>query len=90
MSATDLKTIGIVGMGLMGRGIATSLLASGYRVIVFSRPASSLFEARAQIAADIDDLIEHAAAPASLRNEWPSRYIEAVVRFTMRLPSERT
>src|SRR5437868_2494652 len=67
-------TIGIVGMGLMGRGIATCLLGCGYRVVAFSRPASSLIEARAQVASDIDDLIQHNAAPTSLRNEWPSRY----------------
>ena len=77
MSAKELETIGIVGMGLMGRGIAACLLGCGYRVIAFSRPNSSLIEARHQIAADIEDLIKHSAAPDSLRADWPARYVEA-------------
>src|SRR5436190_24128626 len=74
---SDSNVIGIVGMGLMGRGIASCLLACGYRVIAFSRPASTLIEARTQIATDIDDLIDHHAAPETLRNDWPARYAEA-------------
>jgi 3-hydroxybutyryl-CoA dehydrogenase len=72
-----MKTIGIVGMGLMGRGIAACLLGCGFRVIAFSRPMSSFLEARAQIALDIEDLIKHDAAPASLRDDWRPRYVEA-------------
>ena len=35
----EMKTVGIVGLGYMGGGIATCLLGHGFRVLGFTRPA---------------------------------------------------
>ncbi|MER6800426.1 NAD(P)-binding domain-containing protein, partial [Amycolatopsis mediterranei] len=36
----DTKTIAVLGLGVMGSGMATSLLDHGYRVLVHNRTAA--------------------------------------------------
>ena len=71
-----LETVGVAGLGLLGRGIATCLLASGFRVIGYTKPETRE-AARKHVTSAIDDLVQHGAAPASLRDEWPKRFVEA-------------
>ena len=70
----DIKTVGIAGLGLLGRGIAACLLGHGFRVIAFTRREETHEEARKYIARAIDDLIDRAGFPEGLREEWSERY----------------
>jgi len=71
------QTVGLVGLGFMGRGIAGCLLANGLRVISYTLAQSEYDQARTAITQAIEELIEHAGFDAELRAEWPSRYREA-------------
>jgi 3-hydroxybutyryl-CoA dehydrogenase len=73
----NLKTIGVAGLGLLGRGIAACCLAHGFRVIAFSRRRETHDAASSYIARAIEDLIERAGFPPSLRDEWSERYTAA-------------
>ncbi|NQT13959.1 MAG: hypothetical protein HQ582_14490, partial [Planctomycetes bacterium] len=70
----NIQTVGIAGLGLLGRGITACFLSRGFRVIAFTRRQATHDEARRYIARAIDDLIEHADFPASLSDEWAERY----------------
>lgn len=67
-------TIGVAGLGLLGRGIAACCLAHGFRVIAYSRQEKTHTTARGYIEEAIDDLIQRAGFPASLAQEWNQRY----------------
>jgi 3-hydroxybutyryl-CoA dehydrogenase len=71
----NTRTIGVAGLGLLGRGIAACLLGHGFRVIAFTRQESTHAEARKYIGRAIDDLIQRAGFPASLAAEWADRYV---------------
>jgi len=72
----SVQTVGIAGLGLLGRGIATCLLSRGFRVIGYTLPETRA-EARAHIGHAIDDLVTRGGFPAALREEWGGRYVEA-------------
>jgi 3-hydroxybutyryl-CoA dehydrogenase len=71
----NTRTIGVAGLGLLGRGIAACLLGHRFRVIAFTRHESTHSEARNYIGRAIDDLMERAGFPSTLRDEWPGRYV---------------
>ncbi len=73
----NLKTIGVAGLGLLGRGIAACCLAHGFKVIAFSRRRETHEAAGSYIAQAIEDLIERAGFPPSLRDNWSERYTAA-------------
>ena len=73
----EMKTIGVAGLGLLGRGIAACCMAYGFKVIAFSRRRETHEAAREYIAQAVDDLIKHAGMPPSLRDSWPERYVPA-------------
>lgn len=73
----ETTTIGVAGLGLLGRGIAACLLSHGFRVIAFDRSDEARAGARRHIAGAIDDLVRRGGFPASLREEWGDRYTEA-------------
>ena len=56
----NLKTVGVVGLGLLGRGIAACLLGHGFRVVACARRQATHDEARAYIERAIRDLVQHA------------------------------
>ena len=68
------STVGVVGLGLLGRGIATCLLAHGLRVIACDTDAEARSEARRHIEQSIRDLVERGGFDSSLAGEWPGRY----------------
>jgi 3-hydroxybutyryl-CoA dehydrogenase len=70
-------TVGVAGLGLLGRGIAACLLSRGFRVIGYTRGDQTRREAREYVAHAIDDLVTRGGYPASLRSEWAGRYVEA-------------
>lgn len=79
----DSRTIGVAGLGLLGRGIAACLLGHGFQVIAFTRQAATHARARDYITRAIDELISRAGFPASLADDWPGRYtpVDALEAF---------
>jgi 3-hydroxybutyryl-CoA dehydrogenase len=71
------QTIGVAGLGLLGRGIAACLLAHGFRVVGYDPADAARTAARAHIAADVEDLVRRGGFPTGLPGEWPARYTEA-------------
>jgi 3-hydroxybutyryl-CoA dehydrogenase len=69
--------IGVAGLGLLGRGIAASLIAGGFRVIGFTRPTSGFISAREHIQSAIDELIQHEIVQSKLAEQWQQFYVEA-------------
>jgi len=70
----DIETIGVAGLGLLGRGIAACFLAHGFRVVAFTRRDVTHNEARAYIQRAINDFIERAGFAPELAQEWAERY----------------
>lgn len=70
----DFETIGVAGLGLLGRGIAACFLGHGFRVIGFTRRESTHEEARRYIDRAMRDLVERAGFPAALVEAWAGRY----------------
>jgi 3-hydroxybutyryl-CoA dehydrogenase len=77
MKESETYKVGVIGLGLLGRGIAASLIAGDVDVIAFTEPASGYAAARAVIQDSIDDLIRHGEQPSSLSRGWKARYVEA-------------
>ncbi|MCR4411398.1 MAG: 3-hydroxyacyl-CoA dehydrogenase family protein [Thermoguttaceae bacterium] len=69
-----IETIGVAGLGLLGRGIAACLLGHGFRVVAFTRHEATHAAARESIARALGDLVDRAGFPASLLQEWAERY----------------
>ncbi len=72
-----VQTVGIVGLGLLGRGIACCLLSHGLRVVAYTAEAAGFADARRHIATSIDELITRGGFPAALREQWRANYVEA-------------
>jgi 3-hydroxybutyryl-CoA dehydrogenase len=70
----EIQTVGVAGLGLLGRGIAACLLGHGFEVVGFTRRRSTHDQARQHVAQAIDELIAEAGFPSALRDEWPKRY----------------
>ena len=69
--------IGVAGLGLLGRGIATSLLAHGFRVVGYTVGDDTHERARDYASKGIRELIERAGFPSALEQEWPERFVAA-------------
>jgi 3-hydroxybutyryl-CoA dehydrogenase len=72
----NVDTVGVAGLGLLGRGIAACLLAHGFRVVAFTTGEQTYGRARDYISAAIRELIRNAGFPESLDQEWPQRFVE--------------
>lgn len=70
------KTVAVVGLGFLGRGIATCLLGHGMRVIGYNRSASTRAQAREHIARGIDELVELADFDPTIQDNWQQDYHE--------------
>ncbi len=70
-----IKTVGIAGLGLLGRGIASCFLGHGFRVIAFTRREATHEEAKGYIARAMADLVERAGFSRVLLDEWAGRYV---------------
>jgi len=66
--------VAVVGLGLLGRGIAACFLAHGFRVVAIDQDNTRHAEAREQIATMISELIEFGSFPEALRRDWETRY----------------
>ena len=70
----SIETVGVAGLGLLGRGIAACFLGHGFRVVGFTRSESTHAEARRYLAQAIGELIERAGFSPGLAGEWTERY----------------
>jgi 3-hydroxybutyryl-CoA dehydrogenase len=70
----EIHTVGVAGLGLLGRGIAACFLGHGFRVIGFTRRQSTHDDARRYIAQAMRDLVEHLDFPPALVEQWPERF----------------
>ncbi|MBX7206802.1 MAG: 3-hydroxyacyl-CoA dehydrogenase family protein [Verrucomicrobiaceae bacterium] len=68
------EQVAVVGLGLLGRGIAACLLGRGLHVVGVETGADQLAKARAEIQTMMDELVDLGGADAGLRDEWHGRY----------------
>jgi 3-hydroxybutyryl-CoA dehydrogenase len=71
------RAVGIVGLGLMGRGIAACMLSHGMRVVAYEVDRASVKKARRHIGKAVGELVDRGDIPASLRARWQKNYVEA-------------
>jgi 3-hydroxybutyryl-CoA dehydrogenase len=70
----QLQPIGLIGLGLMGRGIATCLLAQGLQVVAFNRTAAKGPESIRHIDRALRELAQRGIIPASRVRGWRRRF----------------
>lgn len=73
----ETLTVGVAGLGLLGRGIVACLLAHGFRAVGFDCSRQARDDARAHVGAAINDLVRRGGFAPALVEEWPNRYTEA-------------
>lgn len=76
------ELVAVVGLGLLGRGIAACFLGHGFRVIGVDRGDEQHAKARAHIGQMLGELVELGGFDARLRDEWAARYTTAT-RFDL-------
>src|ERR1051326_2365534 len=67
--------VAVVGLGLLGRGIAACFLGHGFKVVAMTRDKRSQVEARKHIEQMIRELVELGGFSPNLRSEWTDRYL---------------
>lgn len=68
------RTIGVAGLGLLGRGIAACCLSHGFRVVGYSRRETTHADALDYIDQAIRDLVERAGFPPQIIDDWRTRF----------------
>jgi len=69
-----LDPVGVIGLGLLGRGIVASLLGAGFRVIAFDIDPQVCVDAQPAIAIAIAQMVHHGATTAEIAHSWQERY----------------
>lgn len=69
----EVKTVGIVGTGLMGAGIAVATLTAGYRVVGVEQTAEAAAAGARRIAGMLDKAVESGRLSAASRDESLAR-----------------
>ena len=72
--ATARPAVGLVGLGLMGRGIATCLLAHGYEVIAYNRTASRAQESLPHIGEALAEMARRKLVTRERIRDWKKRF----------------
>ncbi len=70
---SGIETVGIVGAGLMGTGIAEVTAAAGYRTVVVKATPGAPDSARAKVARSLDKAVEKGKLTAEQRDETLAR-----------------
>lgn len=73
----EVNIVGVAGLGLLGRGITSCLLAHSIKVIAYDISPDVREKARNSISGAIGDLIEHGYCDPALRKTWNRFYTEA-------------
>jgi 3-hydroxybutyryl-CoA dehydrogenase len=68
-----ISTVGVIGSGLMGSGIAQAAAAAGYRTIVRDTAPAQLEKGKGTITASLAKLVEKGKMPAAARTEALAR-----------------
>ena len=69
-----VQPVGLVGLGLMGRGIASCLLAHGLQVMAFNRTASRTRAAMAHIDVALEELCRRGVVRRDRIGDWKTRF----------------
>lgn len=77
MDRTENDAIGVIGLGLLGRGIAACLLGRGFRVVAVAPSQEEHAEARRHIDQMIDELVELDGLDPSVRASVASRLVQS-------------
>ncbi|MCX7825800.1 MAG: 3-hydroxyacyl-CoA dehydrogenase family protein, partial [Verrucomicrobiae bacterium] len=72
--AKSLERIGLVGLGLMGRGIATCFLGHGFEVVAFNRTASRARKARVAIGEHLREAVRRKVFRCTQVADWERRF----------------
>jgi len=70
----DSAPVGLIGLGLMGQGIASCLLAYGFRVIGYNRTASRAKASIGHIARVLQEMRRRGLVSARAIHDWRERY----------------
>jgi len=70
----SVETIGVAGLGFLGRSISACLLSHGFTVIAFDRDPDEFVAARHTIAEAHAQFVAHACAPEESCEAWLSRF----------------
>src|SRR6266481_6571798 len=73
MAETQIKTISVIGAGIMGRGIAHSAALGGYRTIIEDIVPASLRRAESEIRANLDKAVELGKVTKEAADAAPKR-----------------
>lgn len=71
---TEINTIGLIGLGLMGQGIASCLVRYGFNVVAYSRTAAREQETLAHISGSLRKLADRNLITASETEGWEERF----------------
>jgi 3-hydroxybutyryl-CoA dehydrogenase len=77
MNDCEAHSVGVVGLGLLGCGIATCLLAHQQKAVAFSNDATDFVRMRKTVEKGINELITHAGFPEVIKTRWASLCVEA-------------
>ncbi|NUQ66639.1 MAG: 3-hydroxybutyryl-CoA dehydrogenase, partial [Pirellulales bacterium] len=79
-SKNSVETVGLLGLGLMGRGIAACLLCHGLKVIAYNRTRGRAETAREFIAGVMKEVVRRGVFPPEAVADWAERFtvVEAV------------
>src|SRR5438876_757130 len=70
----ESRPIGLIGLGLMGRGIATCLLSHGLEVIAYNRTAKRAKVSVHHIEHSLDELVRRKLVPRARIKHWRDRF----------------
>jgi 3-hydroxybutyryl-CoA dehydrogenase len=70
----ELGPVGLAGLGLLGRGIATCLLSNGFEVVAYNRTAQRGREAVAHIGRALDELVKRKLVTRARVKDWQDRF----------------
>lgn len=68
------EPVGVVGLGLMGRGIASCLLAHGLRVVAYNRTASHARQAVRHIDETLQEMVQRRLVSGARVRNWRQRF----------------
>ena len=71
-----LQQIGVLGLGLLGRGIVANCLGRGFQVVAYTRHQSTFDSARQYLQQALDDLVTHGVITSESRAIAMERYRE--------------
>ena len=70
----QVEPVGLIGLGLMGRGIAACLVSQGLDVIAYNRTARRAQESIPHIQEALDELVRRKIVPRARLRDWKKRF----------------